>query len=480
MTNLHMLETDTWVYNIRLVDDVIEYYERMQKKGIILMADFSKAFDSLEWDFMYKSLDFFNFGPSFKKWIETLYNSPVVKIKNNGHLSDEFKMTRGIRQGCPVSALIFILSIEILGLKIRQQDEIKGLDLGYPDKLVKTVQYADDCIAFLNNKNELCTVLNLISEYGKASGLTLNFSKCEGIWLGVDKTRQKDCKLFGIKWPDQNRCLGVYVGYSRDKNLKRNWDEKIDKVKHILTSWKDRDLSLFGKVQIIKTFVVSQFVLPASLLVVPPDITKKIESILYEFLWGPRDKVKRVKVTQELKLGGLNMVDIKCLFMSFKVVWITRLLKSDPNIHKWAQIAHFYYTPFLECNTNLLFNFDEKVDFPELRYLSPFYRDVLSCFNKAFVSNEQVFQEDIATQCIWGNKYVSVRKGSKKCALFLRNWIRSGVNKIKDLSFVDGKLDVHHMYRKIRTHRNIHSEVLMCRKLSIAAIPGKFKNDDKF
>ena len=139
---------------------------------------------------MYKSLDFFNFGPSFKKWIETLYNSPVVKIKkNNGHLSDEFKMTRGIRQGCPVSALIFILSIEILGLKIRQQDEIKGLDFRYPDKLVKTVQYADDCIAVLNDKNELCTVLNLISEYGKASGLTLNVSKCEGIWFGVDKTR---------------------------------------------------------------------------------------------------------------------------------------------------------------------------------------------------------------------------------------------------------------------------------------------------
>ena len=142
--------------------------------------------------------------------------------------------------------------------------------------------------------------------------------------------RQKDYKLFGIKWPDQNRCLGIYVGYSMDKNFKRNWDEKLQKVKHILASWKDRDLSLFGKVQIIKTFVVSQFVLPASLLVVPPEITKEIETMLYEFLWGSRDKVKRVKVTQDLKLGGLNMIDIKCLFMSFKAVWITRLLNSDP------------------------------------------------------------------------------------------------------------------------------------------------------
>ena len=126
-----------------------------------------------------------------------------------------------------------------MGLKIKQKDKLKGLNLGYPNKLVKTVQYADDCIAFLNNKNELCTVSSLIGEYGNASGIKLNFLKCDGIWLGVDKMRQKDCKLFGIKWPDQNRCLGIYVGYSRDKNFKRNWDEKIDKIKHVLTSWKD-------------------------------------------------------------------------------------------------------------------------------------------------------------------------------------------------------------------------------------------------
>ena len=100
-----------------------------------------------------------------------------------------------------------------MGLKIKQQDELKDLNLGYPNKLVKTVQYADDCIAFVDNKNELCTVLNLIGEYGKASGLKLNLSKCEGIWLGVYNMRQKDCKLFGIKWPDQNRCLCIYVGY---------------------------------------------------------------------------------------------------------------------------------------------------------------------------------------------------------------------------------------------------------------------------
>ena len=103
-------------YNIRLLDDVIDYFDHAQKEGLLFSADFQKAFDSLDWNFMFKTLDFFNFGPSFKWWIRTLYTLPVAKVKNNGHLSEEFSIQRGIRQGCPVTALLFILSIEIFGL----------------------------------------------------------------------------------------------------------------------------------------------------------------------------------------------------------------------------------------------------------------------------------------------------------------------------------------------------------------------------
>ena len=132
-------------------------------------------------------------------------------------------MSRGIRQGCPILALLFVLSVEILGLQIRQQTNLQGLDFGFPNK-VKTVQYADDCIMFLNNKNELYTALNVLRHYGKISGPTLNLFKCEGLWLGSDKHNKRNCNLFGIKWPDQIRCLSIYIGYARDKNLKSNWN----------------------------------------------------------------------------------------------------------------------------------------------------------------------------------------------------------------------------------------------------------------
>ena len=79
-TVLILLKDRYMEYNIRLVEDIIEYYEHKQKKGLLFMADFSKGFDTLEWEFMFKTLDLFNFGTSFKQWIRTIYEQPVCKM----------------------------------------------------------------------------------------------------------------------------------------------------------------------------------------------------------------------------------------------------------------------------------------------------------------------------------------------------------------------------------------------------------------
>ena len=157
-----------------------------------------------------------------------MYTLPVSKVKNNGYLSEEFSISSGIRQGCPVSALLFILSIEMLGLRIRQEKELKGFDFGLHNNAIKTVQYADDCILLLNDTNEICTALSISEDFDKLSGLKLNLSKCESPWLGSDKYRQIHCSLFGIKWPEQLRYLSIYIGHNKDKNMEMNWLNKIE------------------------------------------------------------------------------------------------------------------------------------------------------------------------------------------------------------------------------------------------------------
>ena len=102
--------------------------------------------------------------------------------------------------------------MEVLAIKVRNSGSLRGFQFGY-QKSVKLAQYADDGILFLHNKLELGSALNILEKFGKLSGLKLNLGKCEGFWLSKDKALQSHSRCFGIKWPEQLRCLGIYLGY---------------------------------------------------------------------------------------------------------------------------------------------------------------------------------------------------------------------------------------------------------------------------
>ena len=138
-----------------------------------MTSDFTKAFDTLEWNFMLRVLNFFNFGESFIKWIKLLYEKPISYIKNNRHLSEQISTSRGIRQGCPVSGLLFILAVEVLALRIRSSISVKGLPTG--NKHIKISQYADDGVLYLND--ETVCAINIISNLGNITGTLLNLDK---------------------------------------------------------------------------------------------------------------------------------------------------------------------------------------------------------------------------------------------------------------------------------------------------------------
>ena len=115
-------------YNIRLIQDVIEYFEEGNIEGAIIFLDFHKAFDTVNHNFLKSVLRKFNFGSSFTKWVDIIYIKAVSCFTNNGWTSRPFKIERGIRQGCPLSALLFILVVKILADKIRKNKN-NGLEI---------------------------------------------------------------------------------------------------------------------------------------------------------------------------------------------------------------------------------------------------------------------------------------------------------------------------------------------------------------
>jgi len=91
----------------------MEHTKSQNTPSILVLLDFQKAFDSLEWSFTMNTLDIFNFGTRIKWWISTFYTNIESAVINNGFTTNWFKPSRGVRQGCPLSPYLFVLSVEL-------------------------------------------------------------------------------------------------------------------------------------------------------------------------------------------------------------------------------------------------------------------------------------------------------------------------------------------------------------------------------
>ena len=162
--------------NIRLVDGIIKHAAAKNLPGLLLFLDFEKAFDTVEWPFIQKTLQHFNFGPSAMNWIRLFYHKTESCILNNGWSSAFFKLGRGVRQGCPLSPYLFILCAEILAETIRKNENIKGITIN--EQEIKISQYADDTTLILDGSTvSFTTSLQILDLFKEISGLRLNNKK---------------------------------------------------------------------------------------------------------------------------------------------------------------------------------------------------------------------------------------------------------------------------------------------------------------
>lgn len=138
----------------------------------ILSLDAIKAFDSLEWHYLWKVLVEFQFGPQFVHWIRLLYESPKSKVRINGECSECFQLERATRQGCPLSPLLFDLAMEPLAIALRASQEIQGFKRIMGEE--KVAMYADDILLFLGDtQSSQEAAMRLVQDFGYFSGLVI-------------------------------------------------------------------------------------------------------------------------------------------------------------------------------------------------------------------------------------------------------------------------------------------------------------------
>ena len=414
--------------NIRLINDILEQTKLRNIPGILLQLDFRKAFDTIEWKFIQRTIQLFNFGESIQRWISIFYVNSESAVLNNGFCTNYFRLSRGVRQGCPLSPCLFILAAELLACKIRQDKEIQGINIF--GKELKLSQFADDTTLLNSSCNSINKAIAVLENFGDISGLKLNPSKTKALWLGPWRHRQD--KPFGFQWPEKPiRVLGTFISYNEKENEKYNFTLKLQKLKSILDIWNCRSLTIFGRCLIAKSLGISQLIHSLSSLDVPLEYLNAVNSAIFKFIWkNKKDKIKRKVMFLDYDQGGLRAPSIYALSKSLKLAWISRLLAVDYGSgESWKAIPNYFFERYGGLNFILRCNYDKK--FLDQIELPQFYKLILPYFLelKEFFPN-QSGQEQI----LFNNKDILIHGHS----IFYRNWYDRGVYLVHDLLKTDG------------------------------------------
>ena len=318
--------------NLHLLRDIVDYVDQKDLPLAFISLDQEKAFDRVNYDFMFRTLSAFNFGPSLIQWVKTLYSDIKSSVIVNNYISDTFDVTRGVRQGCSLSPLLYVLILEPFAIKVREDPEISGIKLPGSKTEVKVSLYADDSTGICTNDFSIKKLLTWCDRYGKASGAKLNYRKTKGLWLGKWKTRSDH--PFGISWADKAKILGIYFG----KNVTHddNWNPIFVKFQKILNSYKQRSLCYKEKVLVINCLAASLIWYPASVILMPGHYLAQFQRAMFLFLWGTTrtEPLKRSVTIRPFLSGGLNVVHIPSKIKALHIKHIIKMLLHENIVHR--------------------------------------------------------------------------------------------------------------------------------------------------
>ena len=409
--------------NIRLVEDILQSKD---DDSVILLLDQEKAFDRVEWPWLYKVLTAFNFGETFISWIKLLYQYAQTSILTNGIQSEYFKITRGIRQGDAMSALLYIIQTEPLAQKLRTSTDIEGVKIGNNGHIseVRVSQYVDDANVFLKNSTFIEPCLRIIDEFELVSGSKLNKHKTKGLVVNPENNQRNVGGIVLTTGPEM--VLGVPLGKS--KHCDEFWKKLIEKLKSKLNVWNMRDLSIEGKIHVVKSLGLSTMLYAIEMKEIKSSFVSEVIKLLWNFLWsGKKYTVKREICVLPRYLGGIGMVDFQTIIKVKRIKWVINILKGHTS-DTW-KILPLSYLKCLDKDFDIDFFALRVKDSTELIHKSHiplFYKECILSFQE--LCRKGMVVNCMEDEILWCNNSLQFN-GSP---LTFKHWSKCGVKYISD------------------------------------------------
>ena len=212
-------------------------------------------------------------------------------------------------------------------------------------------------------------------------------------------------------------ALGIYFSYNDKLATEKNFYDKLVSLNKILNIWSSRDISIYGKINIVKTLVMSKLTFVCSVLDTPNGFTEEVNKIIFKFIWKYKQpKIKKSTIIKCKEGGGLNMTDFTVFDKALKLCWVKRLCSTDDAT--WKAIPNSLLssvggTQIFHCNYDAkCINLDKSL---------PKEQELVNTVPKT--------KSDVLNQIIWNNQYIKINKK----AVFFKDWYQSGVKNVSGL-----------------------------------------------
>lgn len=366
-------------------------------KAAFVAYDFEKAFDRMDHKWLLRVLSKFGFGKRIINLISAIYQDACFQVQVNGILTDKIPLRRGVKQGCALSMMLFVLSLEPLLLCIHNSYAIEAVPIPMgPSNHIKSMAFADDHTVICNSLTSIVESRNIIYSFGLASGSKVNNNKTEILLFG--NWHRDDIRQLGDLVKPAIKILGVWLGPKSDQIT---WQTNYQIVCNSLAPAPKTVFSLYDKKFYVEAFVFSK-IWHTVICEFPPQryanlIMAAIERYMLKFY------TKNCKYVDSLYLlpsnGGFGLCNFELKSACLQLAFLCKAFTAQ-ELPVWSYLANYY----------LGFHFRRHLQFLSSSRF-PHKIDAISIFAKSIQTYNQI--------CAINSQLLNNKVRAKSLYLFL-------------------------------------------------------------